>query len=316
MAEPTILILNKLSARHRAVIENAAPGCKVLSCEWSEAAAKLPDADVLAAWGWMDIEPLLANGHNLKWIHALSAGVENLLFPVQKQTEILLTNSKGIHSIPVSEHVMALLLSFSRGLNMFIRHQQKHLWQRSPVEELHGKTMAIIGLGSIGREIAKKAKCFGMQVIASKQTLTRELFVDRLFGSDGLDEMLACADFVVASLPLLPETQGMFSLERFRRMKPSAYFINISRGPVVNEADLAAALEQGLIKGAGLDVFAEEPLAATSPLWDMENVIITPHLAALSPNYMERATRLFAENLERYLSGKDLVNLVDRVKGY
>ncbi len=316
MAEPTILVLNKLSARHRAVIENAAPGCKVLSCEWNEAAAMLPSADILAAWGWMDIEPLLANGHNLKWIHALSAGVENLLFPVQKQPEILLTNSKGIHSIPVSEHVMALLLAFSRGLNMFIRHQQKHLWQRAPVDELHGKTLAIIGLGSIGREIAKKAKCFGMQIIASKQTPTRELFVDHLYGSDGLDEMLACADFVVASLPLLPETQGLFSLERFRRMKPSAYFINVSRGPVVNEADLAAALEQGLIRGAGLDVFAEEPLAATSPLWDMENVIITPHLAALSPNYMERASRLFAENLERYLGGKDLVNLVDRIKGY
>lgn len=316
MSEPTILVINKLSARHRSVIENAAPGCRVISCEWSDAADHIAQADILAAWGWMDIEPLLKGGHRLKWIHALSAGVENLLYPVQKQPEIRLTNSKGIHCIPVSEHVLALLLAFSRGLNMFIRHQQKHLWQRVPVDELHDKTLAIVGLGSIGREIAKKAKCFGMHVIASKQTPTKELFVDRLYGSDALDEMLAAADFVVASLPLLPETTGLFSLERFAKMKPSAYFINISRGPVVIESDLVAALEQGLIKGAGLDVFAEEPLAANSLLWDMENVIITPHLAALSPSYMERAARLFAENLERYLSGKDLANLVDMEKGY
>ena len=152
----------------------------------------------------------------------------------------------------------------------------------------------------------------------SIRNLHRDIWrrIDRLYGSDALDEMLAAADFVVASLPLLPETTGLFSLERFAKMKPSAYFINISRGPVVIESDLVAALEHGLIKGAGLDVFAEEPLAANSLLWDMENVIITPHLAALSPSYMERAARLFAENLERYLSGKDLANLVDMEKGY
>ncbi len=316
MAALTILILNKLSARHREVLERTAPDCRILSCEWEDVAKYLPEADILVGWGWMDIHPLLKNGHQLKWIHALSAGVENLLAPVQEDRTLLLTNSKGIHGIPVSEHVLSLMLAFTRGLNIFIRNQEQRLWQRSPVDELHDKTIAIVGLGSIGRELAKKAKCFSMHVIATKQTPTRELFVDRLYPPEQLDEMLAEADFVVASLPLLPETSRLFSLERFQKMKSSAYFINISRGSIVNENDLITALQEKVIKGAALDVFEEEPLSETSPLWEMSNVIITPHLAALSPNYMERAIKLFGENLERYLDGKELVNLIDSKKGY
>lgn len=316
MTAPTILFLNKLSARHRETIERAAPGCRLISCEWNEASAHLPSADILVAWGWMDIAPLLAAGHHLKWIHALSAGVENLLAPTQQEKGILLTNSKGIHAIPVSEHVMALLLAFTRGLNLFIRQQQECSWKRAPVDELHEKTLAIVGLGSIGRELAKKAKCFGMHVVATKQTPTRELFVDRLYPSAQLDDMLAEADFVVATLPLLPETAGLFSLERFRRMKPGAYFVNVSRGPITVEADLVQALQEGLIKGAGLDVFEQEPLPAESPLWQLPNVIITPHLGALSPSYMERAVKLFAENITRYLAGEAPVNLIDLAKGY
>lgn len=311
-----ILVTNSLADRHMKAIKTVMPNSNVISCDLANCAQHMADADILLTWGAMDIRPLYLTAPKLKWIHALSAGVENLIFPEMKANNTLLTNSRGIHGIPVSEHVFAMMLSFTRGLNIFIRQQDQKLWKRSTVEEIHDKTIAIIGLGSIGREIAKKAKGMGMQVIASKQTMTTELFVDELYTPQQLPELLADADFVVAALPLVEETKNLFTMKEFSLMKSSAYFINISRGAVVNEADLVTALEQGLIKGAGLDVFEQEPLAETSHLWDMKNVIITPHLAALSPNYLDRAIKLFADNLARYIQHKEMLNVIDKDKGY
>lgn len=311
-----ILVLNKLSARHITAITNASPDSNVLISDLPNAANHITDCDILVALGWMNIRSLLPSAAKLKWVHALSAGVENLLSPELQTMDTILTNSKGIHGIPVSEHVFALMLAFTRGLNFFIRHQEKRLWQRSHVDEIHDKTVGIIGLGSIGREIAKKAKGLGMNVVATKRKMTTELFVDQLYSPDHLNEMLAVCDFVVVALPLLPETREMFKLDQFTVMKPTAYFINISRGAVVREADLETALSQGLIKGAGLDVFEHEPLAESSPLWDMPNVIITPHIAALSPFYLDRAIKLFADNLAHFVKKDGMLNLIDKEKGY
>ena len=155
-----------------------------------------------------------------------------------------------------------------------------------------------------------------MKVIASKQTMTTELFVDELYTPDEIHELLAISDFVVIALPLVEETKNLFTIKEFAAMKPSAYFINIARGAVVNYDDLIIALNQGLIKGAGLDVFDHEPLSETSPLWDLPNVIITPHLAALSPHYMDRAIKLFADNLSRFILSKEMLNIIDKEKGY
>lgn len=311
-----ILVTNSLADRHMKVIKAAMPSSNVISCDLATAAEHMADTDILLTWGAMDIRPLYLNAPRLKWIHALSAGVENLLFPEIKTNNTLLTNSRGIHGIPISEHVFAMMLAFTRGLNVFIRQQGQKLWKRSPVEEIHDKTIGIVGLGSIGREIAKKAKGMGMHVIASKQTMTTELFVDKLYTPEQLPELLADADFVVVALPLLEETKNLFTMKEFSLMKPSAYFINISRGAVVNEADLVSALEHELIKGAGLDVFEQEPLDEASHLWNMENVIITPHLAALSPNYLDRAIKLFADNLARYIQHKEMLNVIDKERGY
>jgi len=312
----TILVTNSLADRHMKAIKTAMPSSNVISCDLANAAQHMANTDILLTWGAMDIRPLYLTAPKLKWIHALSAGVENLIFPEMATNNTLLTNSRGIHGIPISEHVFAIMLSFTRGLNVFIRQQGKKLWKRSPVEEIHDKTIGIVGLGSIGREIAKKAKGMGMQVIASKKTMTTELFVDKLYTSEQLPELLADADFVIVALPLVEETKNLFTIKEFSLMKPSAYFINISRGAVVNENDLVTALEQGLIKGAGLDVFEQEPLAESSHFWDMENVIITPHLAALSPNYLDRAIKLFADNLSRYIQHKEMLNVIDKDKGY
>jgi len=281
-----------------------------------QATEHIATTDILVPWGTSDIRSLYLAAPNLKWVHALSAGVESLIFPEMQTANTLLTNSKGIHGIPVSEHVLALMLAFTRGLNLLIRQQAAKEWHRIPVGELHDKTIGIVGFGSIGREIAKRAKALGMHVVATKWEMTNELFADKLYAPAQLAEMLPICDFVVAALPLAEETREMFTLEQFTIMKRSAYFINIARGAVVRQADLVTALEQGLIQGAGLDVFEEEPLADTSPLWDMPQVIITPHLAALSPAYLDRAVKLFVDLLSRFVEQREVYNVVDKAKGY
>lgn len=311
-----IVVLNKLADRHITAIKNVAPLSNVVIAEPNDAANYMSDCDILVAWGWMDIRSLLTNAPNLKWIHALSAGVEKIITPELQALDTILTNSKGIHGIPVSEHVFALMLAFTRGLNYFIRNQINKQWKRAHVDEIHNKTIGIVGLGSIGREIAKKAKGLGMDVVAVKKQQTTELFVDKLYTPEDLNEMLSISDFVVAALPLLPETREYFKLEQFAAMKKSAYFINISRGSIVRENDLITALSDGLIQGAGLDVFEHEPLSETSKLWDMPNVILTPHLAALSPYYLDRAVKLFADNLGRFVQNGEMYNLIDKEKGY
>lgn len=311
-----IVVLNHLADRHLEVLQHAAPHCTIHMVKPESAAPLMAEADILATWGHLDVRDLYRAAPKLKWIHALSAGVEQLTFPELQSSSVILTNSKGIHGIPVSEHVLSMMLAFTRGLNLFIRQQQQSIWKRVPTDEIYEKTIAIVGLGSIGRSIAKRAKGLGMTVLASKQEQTNEIFVDRLYRPDQMHQMLAEADFVVVAVPLTETTKELFTIEEFRSMKKNAYFINIARGAVVNEADLVTALEQGLIKGAGLDVFDHEPLAETSPLWNMPNVIITPHIAALSPYYLDRAIKLFADNLTHFIQGDALINIVDKVKGY
>ncbi len=311
-----ILVLNNLADRHKDAIAAVMPGITVTVTDLAHAGEYIAATDILVGWGWMDIRPLIPAAPRLKWVHALSAGVENLICPEIQASDIILTNSKGIHGIPVSEHVFALMLAFTRGLNLLVRRQLDKTWDRVPTDEIHEKTIGIVGLGSIGREIAKKAKGLGMEVVATKQEMTTEIFVDKLYQPDQLHEMLAVADFVVVALPLTEKTTGLFTMEEFKAMKPTAYFFNIARGAIVREPDLVMALQLGVIKGAGLDVFEHEPLPADSPLWAMENVIATPHLAAISPYYLDRAVKLFADNLTRYAQNREMFNIIDKAKGY
>ena len=316
---PKILILNPLSDRQKAFITNVAPQASILTTDLKHAAEQLPDCEILVAWGFNNIQPIYGMAKNLRWIHALTAGVEFLLFPETQNSPVLISNSKGIHGIPMAEHVLGMVLSFTRRLPLLQQQQQKHLWQRPPIDdlqEINGKTMAVVGLGAIGREIARKAKAMDMRVVAAKREMTQEPFVDRLYRPEQLLEMLAEADFVVVALPLTDATNGLFGREQFAAMKPSAYFINVSRGAVVQEEPLLECLKAGRIAGAGLDVFVEEPLPAANPFWDLPNVIITPHLAAISPVYLDRAIKLFADNLSRYIADKPLLTPIDKARGY
>jgi phosphoglycerate dehydrogenase-like enzyme len=254
---------------------------------------------------------------SLQWIHMTSAGVNGL--PEEIFTsEVILTNSSGVHPFPISEHIFSYLLMFARGIPTTYGNQRSKLWDRSSLKtfELHGKTIGIIGLGRIGQETARLAKAFQMKVIGVKVKKQQVDYVDELYTPDELDTVLKESDFIINCLPGTSETECFFTKERFNLMKPSAYFINIGRGTTVNESDLILSLEKGMIAGAGLDVFETEPLSLNSVLWKMPQVIITPHIAGMTPEYANRMINIFCENLQAFNEGKTLPNLVNKAKGY
>lgn len=316
MPSLNILVVQRLSDKQINMISETGMDIKVTTCKKYETINYIKDTDVLITWGQHDIRDLLPQATRLKWVHSLSAGVDKLLSPELIGSDITLTNSRGIHGIPMAEHVLAMMLTFTRAIQQTYENQKARTWQLLSLEELYDKSIAIIGLGSIGREIAKRAKCLGMKVLATKRTMTQEIFVDKLYPIDQLPHLLSSADFVVVTLPLTQHTKGLFSLEMFRTMKKSAYFINVARGPIVNEADLITAIETGVIKGAALDVFNQEPLPEDSPLWSVENLIITPHIAANSPYYIDRALKLFIENLSKFYNNAEMLNIINKQAGY
>lgn len=316
MSQVNILFAQHLTDEQMKIVTDVGLTMNIKTCSRRETADYIEDADVLVTWGQHNISDLLPKARQLQWIHSFSAGVDELLCPALVDSDIILTNSKGIHGIPIAEHVLAMMLTFTRSLRETFVNQQQQLWQPLCYDEIYDKTLAIIGLGSIGREIAKRAKNMGMNIIAAKRTLTQELFVDKLYTPDQLPHILSLADFVVITTPLTPETHHMFNESSFSMMKKSAYLINVSRGPVVDEAALIDALNNNIISGAALDVFCHEPLTADSPLFNTPNLIITPHIAAMSPYYMTRALKVFAENLTKFYSHSDMINIVNKKTGY
>jgi len=312
-----VLSLQRLTDDQIATIHAVEKDVNIRICKAAEAIQYIEETDILLAWGLFDLTPLLEKAPRLKWVQALSSGVDNMLTPEFMNTNILLTNARGIHGIPIAEHVLGMMLNFTRGITIAYDQQKAKQWKHiRQVDEIYEKSIAIIGLGNIGREIAKRAKNMGMTVLATKQTPATELFVDHLYTPEELPLVLAEADFVVVTLPLTPETTNLFTLKTFQQMKKTAYFINVARGAIVNEPDLIAALNSDTIKGAALDVFTEEPLPESSPLWDMPNIFITPHIAAQSPYYIDRALKIFTENLNRFLHQADMLNIIDKQKGY
>jgi len=304
-------------------IKNVSPDVEVVQSEdRKEALELIENVDVLFA-GFFSKE-LFQTAKKLKWIQAWGAGVDRILIPEVVNSGVIVTNAGGVHPTPMSEHVIGMMLCFTRGLHVFIRNQAERKWERpetwiSPmIEELSGKTLGIVGLGRIGTEIAKKAKCLGMRVIATKRdpTSPASTNVDRLVAPAYLNELLAESDFAVLSLPLTKETVGMIGEKQLKSMKPTGILINVSRGRIIQENKLVQALKHGWIAGAGLDTFENEPLPENSELWGFKNVIITPHIAGDTPHYPERLTNLFTENLNRFIHKQSLINVVDKNLGY
>ena len=254
---------------------------------------------------------------DLKWVHQPFAGVEGHMFPDFKQSDVMLTNCAGLGGQQISEHAFALLFSLTRRiLDQHDFMKQKH-WEILPCFEMAGGTMGIVGLGGIGRAIARRARAFEMKVlVVDPEPIQKPDYVDRLEKPDWLGEMMSRSDVVVSCSPSTPETHRLISADAIGRMKKGSYFINISRGKVVDEEALIEALRSGKLAGAGLDVTYQEPCPKENPLWDFPNVILTSHSAGQSQRYRQRAIQLFIDNLHRFVKGEPLANIVDKEKGY
>lgn len=290
----------------------------IIQCRTPEELEQLgSDAEVFLATGKME-ERLVRNAPQLKWIQTLSAGVDGLPLPAVCERGIRLTNARGIHRIQMSEFAMLYMLQWARRADLHLTNQKNKIWGKHvPVGELYGRTVGILGSGSIGQAVAEKARVFGMKTLGYSRSGQPSSGFDAVYsGREGLLELLAASDYVVLLLPSTPETKHFLTMEELRVMKPSSFLINLARGSVVNEEDLVQALREGVIGGAALDVFETEPLPLSSPLWELPHVFITPHVAGLSPHYMERAAEIVYENLRRYLEGRELINMVDPAVGY
>lgn len=264
----------------------------------------LRDADVIvvAPREGRLLRELWPHAARVRWVHALAAGVESLLFDELRAGDVPLTNSRGIFADALGEWALAAMLFFAKDLRRLVRQQDAQRWTPFNIEALDGATLGIVGFGGIGRAVARRAEAFGMRVVATRAT--------------PLDELLAAADYVVISTPLTPETLRLIGARELSLMKTNAVLINIGRGAVADEAALIDALRDRRIRGAALDVFESEPLAAGHPFWSMENVLLSPHCADHTDDAHDRTMAFFLENLRRLESGEALVNVVDKAKGY
>ncbi|HXK33041.1 MAG TPA: D-2-hydroxyacid dehydrogenase [Dehalococcoidia bacterium] len=256
---------------------------------------------------------------HLRWIQLTSAGADRLLNSGFVEQGITVTTVSGLHATPIGEYVIGAILMFAKGAPRTMRAQLKREWTRFAPTEVRGKTVGIIGFGHIGEEVGRLAKAFGCRVIATRRSATEASShpcADELLPPSGMRRVLAASDYVVLSMPLTPETRGLIGEKELRMMKPAAVLVNIARGAVVVEADLVRALREGWIAGAALDVFEREPLPEDSPLWDLENAVITPHISGGTEIYNQRAVEIFCDNLRRYLAGEPLRNVVDPARGY
>ncbi len=273
-----------------------------------------PDAEII--FGFRPLRDAARRAGHLRWVHAAGAGVENLCGDVAG-TEIVVTNSHA-HGDVIAEHVWALILAHTRHLPVAFAGQTARRWERDDAvgTTVRDRTMGVLGLGTIGREVARRAAAFGMRVVGTKRTPGPVPGVERVLPPEGLPEVLRVSDVLVVTLPFTRDTRGFIGARELALLPRGAFVVNVGRGGLVDEAALAERIRAGHLGGAGLDVFEHEPLPADSPLWTLPGVIITPHVGGSFPGFMERALPLFCENLRRYLAGQPLMNVVDVARGY
>ncbi|MFD0672847.1 D-2-hydroxyacid dehydrogenase [Cohnella sp. GCM10027633] len=317
----TILCLFDMTEEQREAVKRAAPGCEIrFSQDAAPGEGDFREAEIVFGGHPKVKEISLQEGSKLRWLQSWSSGIDSLPLDLVESRNVLLTDASGVHAKSVSETAVAMMLGLSRGIATAVRNQRTATWESpATLTEMNGGTVAIVGAGEIGREVARLARSFDMRVLAVRRSGGPMPEADAVFETARLDDALREADYVVNILPLTDETRHLFDAGRFAVMKRSAYFINVGRGATVRTDDLVAALTQGHIAGAGLDVFEQEPLPAEHPLWALPNVILTPHNAGgMTVRNTERLVRLFVSNLGTYLSGETgrLRNLVDFSKKY
>jgi len=316
----TIAVYGNWSAAPSAdTLRAALPDDRIVAVQGDELG---PAAEAEAAFGGFSIDRLravLANTPKLRWVHTFSAGVDRHVPVMASYERVVLTNNSGAYDVPIAEHVIAMIFAAAKRVPEHLAAQGRHDWQReTPHAEVRGATLVILGMGSIGSELARLASGVGMRVVGIRRDATRPggPGVERIVPPDRFVEAAREADYLAVTAALTPQTRGMVSAEVLRALKPTAWVINIARGPIVDEAALAAALQEKRIGGAALDVFETEPLPAASPLWDCANAILTPHISNSSPRVRERSLALVAENVRRFKADEPLLNVVDRAIGY
>lgn len=294
----------------------------IVSSHPAELAAAAPEADAILNGEFKDptlLKSVFPLASRVRWVHTLSAGVEHVLSPEIIASPVPLTNGRGVFRRPLGEWAVSAMLHFLYQHRRLIRQQEQGVWDSFDIEELHGKTVGIVGYGEIGRAVAERARPFGCRIVALRrkpEQSAADPLIDRAYAPAQIDEMIAACDFVVAAAPLTPSTRGLIGSRQFAAMKPSAVVINIGRGPVIDEAALVAALESGKIRGAALDVFDVEPLPAGHPFYKLRNVLLSPHSADHTPGWKDRAVQFFMENFARFYKGEPLENVVDKHAGY
>lgn len=316
---PRKILLSPLMHDDLPALQQVAPAVQFIEVSATTPASAIADAD--AAMGVCD-EKTLRAAPQLQWIQLITAGVEQCVRqPYIRERQPLVTNLQRVAAAPMAEHVLAMMLFLSRHFDYFLAQQQRGHWSRSdrfpqPID-LKGKTLLVAGLGGIGTEVARRAYAFGMRITATRASAAAGPdFVSYVGSPEELLKLARDADFIVNCTPLTPQTSGMFNKQFFGVMKPSAYFFNVGRGGSVVTADLIDALRAGRIAGAGLDVIDPEPLPASSPLWHLRNVIITPHISAFTPVANDMRLAVLQENLRRYDAGEPMLSVVDIERGY
>ncbi len=314
---PGIVVLHPRAAAFAQAIRDAAPGAEVRGFADPAAAAAALAADGAEILVTISCTPeIAAHAHRLRWVQMISAGLDPLMPYRDRLQHCIVTNARGMHSCQMADYAMAAMVMLQWDFKRVLRDQAARNWRREPKAPLSGQTVGVIGLGAIGGEIARRARGASMTVIGVSRSGKPVQGVDVVHPRERLAEVLPLCDFVVLVVPSTDETQAIIDAAALRRMKPNAFLINFARGSVVDEAALIEALRDRRLAGAALDVFATEPLPADSPLWTMDQVIITPHIAGMSSDYEARFAAAFAANLSRFQRGEPLHNTVDLVRGY
>ncbi len=313
-----IVLCYPVEGRHREQIAAVAPDAELVDAGQERVAAELPEADVFCGHAKVPIDwDRVVRHGRLRWIQSSAAGLDHCLVPSVVASEIVVTSASGVLADQVAEHALALATGLTRSLPVFFRAQQKREFIRRPTRDLHDSTVGIVGFGGVGRRLAEVLRPFRVRMLATDVfPVDKPSYVDKLWPADRLHDLLAEVDLAFLSAPLTSDTRGMIDATALAAMRPGSLLINMARGPLVVEADLVAALESGHLAGAALDVTEQEPLSPTSRLWDLPNLIITPHVAGQSRFRIDRMTDFFCDNLRRYLAGKPLRNLVDKRLGF
>ncbi|MEV0086385.1 D-2-hydroxyacid dehydrogenase [Saccharopolyspora sp. NPDC050642] len=279
----------------------------------------LPGADVLFVWAFRSeaVTDAWPRADALRWVHAASAGVDRLLFPALQDSDVLLTNSRGVFDRPMAEYVLATVLAFAKDLHTTLRLQDRKQWQHRVTERVAGKSALVVGTGPIGRAIARQLTAAGLTVSgAGRVGRSGDPDFGDVHASSDLAHVICAFDYVVLAAPLTEQTKGLVDAEVLAHCRPTARLINVGRGELVVETDLIAALRSGQLGGAALDVFDTEPLPETSPLWEMPNVLVSPHMSGDTIGWVDELVDLFLENLRSYTDGTQLRNVVDKQRGY